>query len=48
MWNGTAETLKANPTSRNTIARMVIRSGLTEADAIRTPISSRCVVPATA
>ena len=48
MWNGTAETLKAKPTSSRTIASTIITPGFTDAPATRIPSSSSLVVPATA
>src|SRR5216117_2427538 len=45
MWNGTADTLNANPTSRRPAARSCMGVGAIACDDIRLPTRSRRVLP---
>src|SRR5262252_209910 len=47
MWNGTAETLNAKPTSRRPSASQCIGDGDSACAAIADPMRSRCVLPVT-
>src|SRR6476646_5732563 len=47
MWNGTADTLKANPTSSRPSASQCIGDGDSACAAMTAPMRSRCVLPVT-